>query len=409
MVEQLSHQRDALEILGPWVMNKGDELMLRAVVERLSDRFVLAASTDLKVNGQEGLPELPRVRWQPNAADLRTAVRRRSWPECLSVLKRGVALPFTPERVLRSQRMLNGRRIAALLDCSGFAYGDQWSPRRLIARTEYYQRLRQRGVQLIMLPQALGPFSDPEIRPHARHMLKQFDVIFPRETVSAEHVLDLGIDPTKVAACPDVSHLLAGRKPPRPEQWSRRVAIVPNARMLDKTDASVAQRYLDFLVICIERVRAHQLEPCILLHETNDTILLEQLLARLRDKPPVFDEDGVTSKGFLGCCYANLGSRYHSLVSSLCQATPSLGTSWAHKYEALFDEYGCIDCLISPALDDAETAHRLDTFLQPEKNQQLRTLLLQRSIDQSEKVECMWQQVEAMIAQSQNARISKSA
>ena len=118
----------------------------------------------------------------------------------------------------------------------------------------------------------------------------------------------------------------------------------------------------------------------------------------------MIDEDGVTSKGFLGCCYANFGSRYHSLVSSLSQGTPSMGTSWAHKYEALFKEYHCDDNLISPLLDDGEISRKIDKFLAPDRNNQLRELLSKRSDEQKKKVKKMWQQIEKMIAPLNNGR-----
>ncbi len=181
------------------------------------------------------------------------------------------------------------------------------------------------------------------------------------------------------------------------------MTIVPNANMVEKTEPAVAERYLDFLVLCVERIRAHNLEPCILLHEANDARLLDRLMSHFENPPAVIDEDGAASKGYLGSCYANIGFRYHSLISSLSQATPSLASSWSHKYEALFATYGCPDCLISPALDAETAARHLDAFLQPERNEQLRRRLRSRAADQKEKVEAMWQRVEATLPGSNGA------
>lgn len=373
--------------------------MLRAVVQRLEKQYCLGVSTDLHVDGQAGIPAMKTLKSQPTLREASAALKSLSPVKCLSLAKRSMVLPLLSQRFLETRGIGNTRDLVALLDCSGFAYGDQWSSRRLVARVRYYEMLRGRGVKLIMLPQALGSFENPEIRSHAQHLLAQFDCIYARDAVSERHVLGLGLDPEKVSVCPDLTHLLAAPKPVETEPWARRVAIVPNARLLDKTEATVARTYLEFLVLCVERVRANDLEPVILQHETNDGALIQQLLERLDVKPQVFNEDGLTSKGFLGCCYANLGSRYHSVVSSLSQATPTLGTSWTHKYEALFAEYHCEDCLVSPALDAAILRQKIDAFLIPQRNAQLRELLLARAADQGARVEAMWQRVEAMISE----------
>jgi len=388
----------SIEILGPWLKNKGDELMFRSILERLQPQYEFGVSTDLNIDGQEDLPKLLRFTFQPTYNEMQEAFRKRSFTRLISVTKRGIILPLLPQTVLQSMGLLNARNLVALFDCSGFAYGDQWSPNRMIKRIKYYEWLQQRGIKLIMLPQALGPFDDPDIRSHARRLLNQFDLIFPREEASKEHVLDLGIDATTVEACPDISHLLQSNPPPQREKWSERVTIVPNARMLDKTSSDIAENYLDFLVICVNRIRANNLEPVILLHETNDDIIINQLLDRLNTHPEVVDENGLISKGYLSTCYANIGSRYHSLVSSLSQSTPSLGTSWAHKYELLFKEYDCEDCLISPAENKNIISLKIDEFLTAEHNNQLQEKLQVYADKQKSKVEKMWQQVEALIS-----------
>lgn len=388
----------SIEILGPWLKNKGDELMFRSILDRLQSQYEFGVSTDLKLDGQEDLPKLLRFTFQPTYNEMQEAFRKRSVKRLISVTKRGIILPLLPQTILQSMGLLNARNLVAFFDCSGFAYGDQWSPNRMIKRIKYYKRLRQRGIKLIMLPQALGPFDDPDIKSHARQLFNQFDLIFSREAASKEHVLNLGIDANKVEVCPDVSHLLQSNPPTQREKWSKRVTIVPNARMLDKTSSDIAENYLDFLVISVNRIRANKLEPVILLHETNDDTLVSQLLNRLNTHPEVVDVNGLISKGFLSSCFANIGSRYHSLVSSLSQATPSLGTSWAHKYELLFKEYKCEDCLVSPADQDENLSRKIDNFLAPKKNKQLRDKLQIHAARQKKQVEDMWQRVESIIS-----------
>ena len=401
-----THHRDAVEVLGPWLMNKGDELMLRAVHERLGDRATLAVSTDLKADGIAGLPELPRIAWAPTAQDVRETVAARSLARAASNVKRAVAMPLTPRKLLLRKGLCPGRAVRAMLDCSGFAYGDQWNAERVVRRTRYFADLRRRGVKLVMLPQALGPFEKPDVREATQAMFACFDFVYAREAESLRHVLGCGVPAEKAAAVPDVSHLLTGPAPGPADAaaWAGRVAIVPNARMTDRTDPAVAGRYLDFLALSIAAVRERNLEPVILLHETNDDALLAELLERVPEKPRVVDEDGLTTKGILKCCYANIGSRYHSLVSSLSSATPTLGTSWAHKYDELFEEYGCAELLISPSLDDDDLRERMNAFLWDGTNAALRESLRAPAEAQADKVRAMWDHVEELIGGDLAAR-----
>jgi len=61
------------------------------------------------------------------------------------------------------------------------------------------------------------------------------------------------------------------------------------------------------------------------------------------------------------------------------------------------EEYGCEDCLISPALNTDKTARKIDEFLTSERNEQLRDLLQVGAANQKDKVEVMWQRIEAII------------
>lgn len=374
--------------------------MLRSVKEQLESRYNIGVTTDLKMEEQSDLEEFPRLSFPPEPGSFKEVLQKPSLKKIISYTKRGIILPLLPDWVLDKASLLNAQNLVALFDCSGFAYGDQWSPNRLISRTQHYEMLSERNVKLIMLPQALGPFSNPEIEHHAKKMFSLFDYIFPRESASKLHLLDLGIDEKKIEMCPDISHLLHASPPDSMDDWAQRVTIVPNARMLDKTDSAVSSQYLNFLALSVKQVTNSGLEPVILLHETNDDKIANQLMSRLDIEPKIFDKDGITSKGYLGHCYANIGSRYHSLVSSLSQGTPSLGTSWAHKYEELFTEYSCEDFLISPADENELLTLKLRQFLHPKRNKQLRKTLQDRADMQKKKVERMWQKIFSLLSPS---------
>ena len=238
------------------------------------------------------------------------------------------------------------------------------------------------------------------MRACAQALFSRFDLIFARDATSRQHVLSLGFEEEEVEAVPDITHLLAGVPPADPEAWASRVCVVPNARMLDKTSRDVSAGYIGFVVRCIGQVRKAGLEPVIVLHESNDGALVQEIQSRLDTDVRVFDEDARITKGFLGACYANIGSRYHSLVSSLSQATPSVGTSWSHKYNAMFDEYGCAEWLISPDEDGPAVEEKLGRFLAPQHRAALHEQLTTAAERQKSKVERMWQRVEEVLQPS---------
>jgi len=85
-----------------------------------------------------------------------------------------------------------------------------------------------------------------------------------------------------------------------------------------------------------------------LLHEVDaDKNLINDLKNEYKVNLDVFEfNDPIDIKAFISNSYILIGSRYHSLVNSLSQGIPTLGTSWAHKYHELFKDYNCDDNII---------------------------------------------------------------
>jgi len=86
-----------------------------------------------------------------------------------------------------------------------------------------------------------------------------------------------------------------------------------------------------------------------------------------------------------------IGSRFHSLVGALSQGVPSIGTSWSHKYEMLFDEYGCPD-MILPVPADAEAIRK--RIKQATGGADLRHRVEARSDDLKAETRSMWRHVD---------------
>lgn len=387
-----------IEIHGPWVLNKGDELMLRSILARLKGRAVPAASDAFGLDDLRDYPEVRRLRW---GEDFRRqalrAARKGRIGAGLRATRNLVGDGLLPDAALERLGVARGRDLAGLLDCSGFAYGDQWSIPRMERRRAYYDRLRRRGVPMILLPQALGPFERPDMREAAAAVFKDFVRLYPRDARSHEHLLSLGVDPERVRRVPDLTHLLPGRPPEDAEAWADRACIVPNARMMDKSDPETGARYLDFLAACIRRVREHELEPWLVLHELNDRPLVAEIEARAGGPLPVFEEDAQLTKGVLGACRVLISSRFHAIVGGLSQGAPVIGTSWTHKYEALFAEYECPERLVSPLDDEQEVMARIDELAAPGGREAAARALAPIASRKKAEVEAMWEEVEHLL------------
>lgn len=384
-----------VEVLGPWLKNSGDVLNLWSVAERLDGRAQLAVSSRLGVEVLPEEPRLLRVKWQPDWPTLRKAVRSGSLSRVGFVFRDMAALTLAPRRLLEREGIVPGRHIQALLDCSGFAYGDPWPTRRMDERERYYRRLQAQGTVVVLLPQALGPFEDPRVRASSARLFEQCDLIYPRDEHSLGYVRALGFDEKMTGVAPDITHLVRGVRPADEEVWRGRVCIIPNARMLDKTRSSTSVGYLDFMVRAIDAVRIRGLEPCLLVHERNDIELAERLRARAGIALPIVNEDARVSKGLLGACCAVIGSRYHALLSALSQGVPALATSWSHKYDALFDDYGCGEYILDPAAPEGEVDPVFDRFLAPVERQRLASRLVERAEAKKAEVRRMWEEVES--------------
>ena len=385
-----------IALVGPWILNKGDDLMFRSVLEHFGD-VPIAAPREL---WPAGVPEeLFSQVLPPHAGEFRHAMRVRDPIMMARLAAKRVLISLAPDLGPRLVGSASASRLTTLLDCSGFGYGDTWPPERMLRRHGYYRRLRRRGVNIVFLPQALGPFKSHAARNAARQLFASSDMIFARDASSYEHLRSLELpEAVQLRQCPDISHLLAGRPPADASVWQQRVCIVPNMRMLDRTPAEQAAAYLDFLATTANAVQTEGYEPWIIVHEANDVELVEVLNSRLPEPLPVVDVDAVATKGILGASRAAVASRYHALVSCLSQATPVIGTSWSHKYDQLFEEYGHGDYLIAPNADPALVRSRLREVIGGPARGRITSRLAEVATEAKQSVSDMWRDVDALIA-----------
>lgn len=325
------------EVRGVNFGNKGAQLMLTAIVRHFADVPGVELAADHNVGSyieRASLGLYQKIWFQ----------RFGGWPAYL-----------LPGKLRSVYGLVAESEIDAVLDASGFAYSDQWGPRRCDYLARLSLRWKSRGRKLILLPQAFGPFERRDTAEPFRRILANADLVFVRDRVSMEHIDRLKADTSCVRMAPDFTNQVEGEVPHYFELRPGRAAIVPNTRMIDKRPSDARASYLPFLTRCALELRARALEPFVLLHETGDGELARKLVDALTDPIEVVGEpDPVKLKGILGACAVVVGSRFHALVGALSQGVPCLAAGWSHKYRTLLEDYGCPECLISPDCSDQE-------------------------------------------------------
>ncbi len=374
-----------IEIRGAGFRNKGAELMLLAILERLQQAApdALITMTPSGPAGDRPFRKLVRLGIYPKVSLVRHRVEFAD------------SATIVPKRIRERYGLVLDREVDVVLDASGFAYSDQWGGAAAIELERASRRWKRQGTRIILLPQAFGPFDNPQIRASMKRALNNADLVMPRDDVSYQHVKELIGERETVRQFPDFTNLVDGTVPDWFDPHSLQVAIVPNSRMLDKTGSSVSRGYLTFLATWVRQLQVRDLRPFLLVHEGADD---ERLAVRVSETcggiPIIRDQDALAIKGILGACRAVVGSRFHSLVSSLSQGVPSVATGWSHKYVELFRDYGFADGVMSTDDGAQRIEEMMERIIDGKAAGEIRAALQHHSARLKEKSRKMWSAVE---------------
>jgi Polysaccharide pyruvyl transferase len=373
-----------IEVAGVSTRNKGAELMLIAI----ADHYAAAG----------GMIELAVDPWFGTYRERAGyGLRTKLVPTKLG--RSSLAMRLMPAPFRLSYGLAAECDISAVLDASGFAFGDQLGPERTEAFARDVRRWKGQGKKVVLLPQALGPFETPRVRRAFTEVLQLADLIYARDRVSYGHCSMLGGASRQLRLAPDFTNLVAGELSPGFEFPQRAAYIVPNHRMIEKTPGEIASRYVHLLADCVCELRNHGLSPCVLLHDSDVDESLVSPLAALVDGPlqVLRESDPRRLKGILGTAHVVVGSRFHALVGALSQSVPSLGIGWSHKYQMLFEDYDCAECLLSGAADLEQLQGALARIIgEPARSQTIQRL--KRAADaQKQKTRELWSDVDALV------------
>ncbi|MEW6983281.1 polysaccharide pyruvyl transferase family protein [Colwelliaceae bacterium 6471] len=378
-----------IEIKGVQFVNKGAELMLMAIIEKVEliwpeAEICLQPRLNSSFKQRAKLGALQRLHLRKGLLDL----NRISY--------------FIPQKfrdyLRRAWGVVMEADIDIILDASGFSYGDQWPDVSLIQTAKEARRFKQNNKHYIFMPQALGPFSTLKNRKWAKVAFESASFVFARDEISSQQVSAIA-EQAKTIVSPDFTNLVAPSLDPKYEYLAGSVAIIPNSKMLSKQNPNKAWResYLKVLTNAISVLQQNGHQVFLLNHEGESDIKLCQSINKLFDDKLtiVSPDDALQVKAIIGQCALTVCSRFHGCVSSLSQGIPCIGTSWSHKYEQLFDEYQQTEMLLSADITPKELSILVDSTLASlvPISQQLQA----SSKFYKEKVERMWSVIEELI------------
>ncbi len=367
-----------IEARGCSTRNKGAELLLVAIAQHFAMRNRIRLAVDHWFGSYE-----ERAKY-----GLRTVLGATKFG------RSAIAIELMPASFRNAYGLVKRSEVERVLDASGFAFGDQHGPapaERLLHET---RALKRRGGRLVLLPQAFGPFTQDRLRTAMAGVVELAELVYARDEESLAHLQGLDCRQETIRKAPDIT--LGVKAEPEPDERvpDQALCLVPNTRMLDKTDQETAEAYTATMRAILNRAGGMGLEPIILVHDAGEDIVLARELAQGSEARIVQELDPLRLKGLLGRPQLVVGSRFHALVASLSQGVPTLGIGWSHKYEELFNDFGCGEFCLRPPLDPERILDKLDELGPRVAGDGFRSLLAAHAAQQRALVEEMWREVD---------------
>ncbi len=340
-----------IELRGLQFVNKGAELMLRAILQKLPE---CGAEYKLAMRHSEKSPK--------DKVDTIGALRKITLQKNILNLNFATYLmpKFIRNFIMKKFGVVFEADIDIVLDGSGFAYGDQWSSMAIQQLCLEINRLNKHGKKYIFLPQALGPFSRDKDKEVLAKSLPKAELIFARERESVKNLEATLANTQNVHHFPDFTNIVKGNLPDYYTNGNRKFLIIPNNKMLSSKNNNTewSDRYVDILVASGKFAISEGYEVVILNHEgVKDDNICKQIQAALdQDIEIIRESDPLKVKGIIGASRALICSRFHGCVSALSQGVPVIGTSWSFKYEQLYAEYGQKHRLVGSGISEEKLA-----------------------------------------------------
>lgn len=379
-----------IELHGGNFKNKGAQLMLMTAVYELSQRV---DDIDFVIGTTSGEQE------QLKAMGLREVFPVRPWMNSkyyrLYLYVQEFFSLWGIRKVVGQFGKVTLGEADVLVDISGFAFTDHFGSKPAVnfgALCESYQR---KGKPVVMLPQAFGPFNTSISQKAFRKVLDHVDLLFARDKKSVEYIESVTDQEDFICHAPDITLFY----PPQDEihtDQDKYCCIIPSERMFDQGKYDWGTKYIKLLEISIEQSLRHAHRVFIVVHDVGDYAIAKHLTERYRSKGEVslfWEEDPVITKRFIGKSSYVVGSRYHGIIAAFSYGVPALCMGWAHKYNALYRDFGVEEFLITPEATQNSVIEKLQFLGSPTNNQEIKNLLLRRLEELYAKNQMMWDSV----------------
>lgn len=366
--------------------NKGAELMLYAILQEIERKW------------PDAIVYIPYSRCKQGLDYVKTSLDLRYTPFSKLVYKSHITGIIRRLHLPSSYLSLTNIVGDAdwFIDGSGFAFSDQWNIKD--SRVKMWQamlnKLNSQGCKIVFLPQAFGPVEQPNTKKTLKLISDKANIIMPREQVSYNYLEQSGVvDMRKVSLYTDFTSLVEGVFPSGYERLKDGICVIPNMRMIDKGTISY-EDYIKLLSSIIEASQQCNRPVYLLNHEgKNDELLAYRCKESIGNSiEMVTGLNALEVKGLISSAYLVVTSRFHGLASALNSCVPALATSWSHKYEELYKDYGLSDCVL-PLDDNKSATQKVKSFLEEMENREIRKHLSVTKVDIQRQTREMWKRI----------------
>ena len=163
-----------IQLHGVGFHNKGAELMMHAIAQEIYAHYDNAVvCMKLNVGSYQ----------QRSEANLHhlitiTGKYRKYYPLLAQSINRGMNI--LPASMRHLGHVVNQEEVDVVFDASGFAFSDQWGPKPSEKMVNSIKHWKARGIKIVLMPQAFGPFENQEVRKAIQFILNHVDLVFAR-------------------------------------------------------------------------------------------------------------------------------------------------------------------------------------------------------------------------------------
>lgn len=371
--------------------NKGAELMLYAILQELERKHPDAevfVTPEMVREGTEHLKTAIKV----NIVTMPWAARVCALLKITGALNR---------MGIRSGYLNNYCPVEELdyfIDGSGLLFSDQRIDDPAIAETWHHRLkyLKCKGAKIVFLPQAFGPIKKRWTINTVKALGKYADLIYARDEVSYGNLSAIVTDRTKLRRSTDFTSLVDGVVPSRYSHLAGKVCIIPNIQMVSK-GVMTLREYCWLLHTIIHTCRENGHDCYLLNHEgEKDKRLMNDLRVLYDDDVErVSRLNAMEVKGLISTAYIVISSRFHGAVSALNTKVPCLTTSWNHKYEELYKDYG-VESGVLPIKETGAMNRMIADTLNSKKREAIRAKLEVAEERVRQQARDMWSEIWSM-------------